>query len=214
MSPRAPASRNSWICSVSAALIFVARVTAYAEFKYQLFPRRLGTVVEGKFYRSGQIDQSLIGGVLDDLGIERVILLHGFNPDDPDHHAEMAAIEQRGIEYRRFEMSGNGQGSVEQYAEVVALLAEASRDDVVTLVHCGAGTQRTGGTVAAYRLLVEQADPKAVTREAMKYDWDPHDESSVWAAFLNQNMGSIAQNLVDRGILDSVPDPLPVFYTE
>ncbi|MEM9417937.1 MAG: hypothetical protein AAGA25_02635 [Planctomycetota bacterium] len=184
---------------------------AVAAFEDQLIPRRLGTVVEGTVYRSGQIDRRLIRGVLQSHNIERVVLLHGYATHNPDHVAEMQAIKDLSIDYERFPMSGNGLGTPEQYASVVELLHDAVQNDVITLVHRGAGTQRTGGTVAAYRLLVEKADPIEVTLESMRYDWSPNDPDSLWPEFLNENMGVIAQYLVDAGVIDEVPDPLPIF---
>ncbi len=181
----------------------------------QYFPNNLGVVEPGTVYRSGQLDRLLIRQVLEDLEIKRIVVMHSYNPRDPDHVAELEAARELGIDVQWFAMGGNGVGptdaiTTDHYASVVALLAEAQRTHTPTLVHCGAGAQRTGGTVAAYRLLVRGDDPAEVYADATRYDWDP-EEDLAWPTFLNRNMRALAEELVKRGVIAQVPDPLPHF---
>ena len=107
-------------------------------------------------------------------------------------------------------MGGDGVGTVETYARAVEQLAIAERDHRPTLIHCAAGTQRTGGTVACYRLLVRGDDPADVYAEALRYDWEPHKDTE-WPEWLNANMAAIAARLVELGVIGEVPEELPSF---
>ena len=134
----------------------------------------------------------------------------GYEATDREDAAEQRAVEARGIEVVRVPMRGSGVGTPEQYAEIVAAIHHARQEGEPVLMHCAAGSQRTGGTVAAYRLLVQNRDPAAVFEEATRYDWDP-EKDTAWPTFLNENMPRIAALLVEKGIIDKVPNPLPRF---
>ena len=107
-------------------------------------------------------------------------------------------------------MPGDGGGTPDQYAEIVAWIHDSAQQNIPTLLHCHAGTQRTGGTVAAYRLLVQGRAPDPVFNEARGHEWDPQDDRA-WPEFLNQNMAAIAAGMAERGEIDTVPEPLPRF---
>ncbi len=144
-------------------------------------PKNLGVVEPGLIYRSGQIQDQLIEGVLRDHGIRAVVNLQGEEPGNPDQVAEgaaIAAIAAPELESFRFPMGGNGVGAVETYARAVEQLAIAAREQRPTLTHCAAGAQRTGDTVACYRLLVRGDDPADVYAEALRYDWHPRKDTA------------------------------------
>lgn len=182
------------------------------EFHDQWFPRNLGPIAPNLVYRSGQIDRHLIHDFLESRSIRRIVVMSNYEFDDPDHVAQKEAADALNIEVIRHAMAGDGVGTAANYAAVVALIDESINQNIPTLVHCSAGSQRTGGTVAAYRLLVQHADPDTVFHEAAAHGWDPHDDHA-WPDFLNQNMSAIAQHLVDVGVIDGLPDPLPRFPT-
>lgn len=173
-------------------------------------PKNLGVVEPGVIYRSGQIQDQLIAGVLRDHGIRAVVNLQGPEHDNPDQVAESQVIAALGLEGFRFPMRGDGVGTVETYARAVEQLALASRTGRPTLIHCAAGSQRTGGTVACYRLLVRGDDPADVFAEALRYDWEPRKDTE-WPAWLNANMAAIAARLVELGVIEAVPEVLPRF---
>ncbi len=172
--------------------------------------KNFGVVESQLIYRSGQIQAGLIEQTLEEKRIRVVVNLQGVEHDNADQLAEAKAIETFEIESHRFPMAGDGVGTVEKYAQAVALLAKAEKDRVPTLIHCAAGSQRTGGTVAAFRLLVQGATPQAAYDEALRYDWNPR-KDTAWPVWLNQNMAAIAQRLVELKAIETVPNPLPVF---
>ncbi len=57
-------------------------------------------------------------------------------------------------------------------------------------------------------MLVEGGDPADAWREMESYDWD--DSEPMLPDYLNGNMADLAQQLVEMGVIDAVPEPLPV----
>ena len=91
-----------------------------------------------------------------------------------------------------------------------AAVARSEREGKTVLVHCYAGSQRTGGVVALYRLLVLHWTPADVLREMQQYKYDPV-ESPILLQYLNAHMREIATDLVADGTIPALPDPLPRF---
>jgi protein tyrosine phosphatase (PTP) superfamily phosphohydrolase (DUF442 family) len=176
--------------------------------KDRLIPKRWATVEEGRIYRSGQLSAALVRKMLVRHGIKVIVTLTGEIPHDPDQEAENKAAEELGIELLRFPLSGNGTGDVHRYVEAVAAIVEAKRQAKPVLVHCAAGAQRTGGVIACYRLLVEGRPPAYVLDEMRRCGWKPKDTALL--VYLNQNLGTIAALLHERGIIQTPSEPLPV----
>lgn len=173
-------------------------------------PKRFGVVEEAHLYRSGQISRFLIEDTLAKHEIDVVIDLTGFDENDPDQVTETSAIETLGIDGRRFPMRGDGTGKLENVINAVTAIHESQTRGDKVLVHCAAGTQRTGHVLSAYLLLVRDRAGSEVWREMTRYDWDP-DKDKEWPRMLNENMPEIANALVERGVIAEVPSPLPVF---
>ncbi|MBI5723888.1 MAG: tyrosine-protein phosphatase [Planctomycetes bacterium] len=189
-------------------------------------PKNWGIVEPGKIYRAGQIHPSLIRQALQQHNIKVIISLNAFDANDPQQAAEDEIARELGIEMIRFAFKGNGTPGIQPgddgkastqpvrdgrraYARAVAQIVKAVRAGRPVLVHCSAGTHRTGGVIAAYRLLVEKKNPDETYTELRSYGWDP-DKHQVLADYLNANLPGIAQELVALGAIDSPPDPIPV----
>jgi protein tyrosine/serine phosphatase len=175
----------------------------------RVIPKRWGCVEQGAIYRSGVLSAALIERTLKKNDIQVIVSLTGEKPDDPDHIAEMRTAEKLGIELHRFGLGGDGTGDIEHYAQAIAAIVKAKQEGKPVQVHCAAGTQRTGGVVACYRLLV-LGDPKEdVLREMRAYDWDPKGNPKL-IPYVNENMHTLSTRLVELGVIESVPDPLPL----
>jgi protein tyrosine phosphatase (PTP) superfamily phosphohydrolase (DUF442 family) len=177
----------------------------------RIVPKRFGVVVPGKVFRSGQISRSLIANVVDRHGIRTIIDLNGLDPKDADQRAEMEVSDAKGIQHLRFPLHGDATGQIERYAGAVAALVESERDGRPVLVHCAAGTQRTGACVSFYRLLVRNDPPESVYRELMSYGWDPR-TNRVLLDYVNGHMRELATLLVERHTIDREPNPLPILH--
>lgn len=194
----------SWLL----ATVVVAALLWFKVLEDRFIPRRLGVVEESIVYRSGQLHAALVRSTLERLGIRRIIDLTGPDPDDPHEQAERDASEALGIERVDLWLRGNGTGEISTYATAVASLHDAVEQRLPVLVHCHAGTQRAGGVVASYRLLVQERSPVEILDELQRYDWDPVDDR-ILVDYLDAHMPTLAALLVERGVLEAVPPQIP-----
>jgi hypothetical protein len=173
-------------------------------------PRQWDVVVPDFLYRSGQIHARLIEDVLREHRIDLVIDLARDRWSDPDARAEREAIERLGIRRLAFEdLDGSGRGNPTSYVEALAAIAEAQREERRVLVHCTAGSARTGGAVMLYRTLFQGWSGADAYGEYLRYRKRPPRSSRV-ARFLDAHMPEIAGGLVARQALAALPDRLPV----
>ncbi len=173
-------------------------------------PKRFAVVEPGLLYRSGQISPRLIRGVLEEHDIRVVISMLNYDEREESHRVQRAAMEDLGIEYANLTLNGNGTGELRHYAEALEMIALAHVQAKAVLVHCAAGSRRAAGVVAAYQVLVQDRRPEDVWHELDRYGSRPVEESPL-LDYLNDNMGELAGLLVERGVLDRVPHPLPRF---
>jgi protein tyrosine phosphatase (PTP) superfamily phosphohydrolase (DUF442 family) len=172
-------------------------------------PKRLVEIEPGALYRSGQISPRLIRGVLEDLRIRRVVWMLHYDDTRPSHRAEREAIDALRIERLHFPMRGNGTGKVTRLADAIAAVHDARRAGEAVLVHCAAGARRSAAVVSMYQLLVEGRPVDEVYRELDRYGTRPIAESAL-LPFLNSNMRELAEELVERGVIERVPERLPL----
>lgn len=113
-----------------------------------LLPKRFAPVVEGKLYRSGLVKPEQLEHLQATVGIKRVISL--LNPDAPESVAEKQAAERLGIEWQNIPLPGDGASTPQERDRIRALLDLPG--DKPTLIHCAAGSNRTGLAIGMYRL--------------------------------------------------------------
>jgi protein-tyrosine phosphatase len=177
--------------------------------KDRLIPKRWDVVAGHQIYRSGQLSAALVRRTLTRHGIKVIVALTAPDPQDRDQQAEEQAAATLGIQVRRFPLAGDGTGDVQQYVGAVAALIEAERQGRPVLVHCAAGAQRTGGAVAFYRLLVDRAPPADVVREMRQHGCNQRDKPRL-LPYINANLATVASALHARGLIDQIPEPLPI----
>jgi len=181
-----------------------------------IFPTNWGVVEEGRIYRSGLMKPNLVKRTLAEHNIRVIVALNGREADDPDQMAQEEAAKELNIEILRFPMRGNGTpgdanaaDGLRKYAGALAAVVKARRESKPVLIQCGAGTHRTGGIVATYRVLVEKRPPSEAYAELRRYGWDP-DKHQDLLKFLNPNMAELSKIMVEMGVIDRVPNPVPV----
>lgn len=189
------------------ALVLTAAVGVDA-LEDEIRPKKLVEAEPG-LYRSGQISPRLIRGVLEDLGVEKVVWMLHYDPERSSHRAEKSAIDELGIELHHFPMRGDGTGKIGRLADAIAVVAEAQRKGTTVLVHCAAGSRRSAAVVSMYQLLVEGRSVEDAYRELDRFGNRPVAESEL-LPYLNENMRELAERLVERGVIERVPDPLPL----
>lgn len=196
------------------AAIIGAGVWLVATFKYDFIPKRWGVVEPGRVYRSGQLSESIIEQTLRENRIAFVVDLTGDEEEGSEQRAmqlnEQAVIARLGIGSGKYPLSGDGTGDIRRYAEALTAVDACVREGKPVLIHCSAGTHRTGATVAFYRMLVQGRPGSEAFAEIQRYEWSPK-RHAVLTDYVNANMRELAELLVQRGVIDRVPEPLPKF---
>lgn len=201
--------------SIAAGLLLLGLVGGYAWWrdggKRLFFPRNWGVVEEGWLFRSGQIHPRIIVPVLREHEIDVVIDLAR-----DDARVESAVAEQRAVRalgIRKVDLwglDGTGTGEVDAYVGALAEIARARASGERVLLHCSAGSERTGGAIALYRMLYDGWDGRAAWDEYLTYRNRPPKNRKL-VKFVNRHLPAIAARLRESGALDATPEPLPVF---
>jgi protein tyrosine/serine phosphatase len=168
-------------------------------------PKKWGVVEPGRLYRSGQISQRLIRstlaknhiGLIIDMSIE----------DTPDARAEREAAAQLNIPRISLPLRGNGVGNPDHYVTALSTIIEADRRHCPVLVHCQAGTERTGGVIAAYRILVEGMPEEEAFAEARRYGHDDHENPHL-VPFIEQHLKEWKVALAEGHLINSASTSL------
>ncbi len=186
----------------NAAIIAVGVVGAVALWFTVLddyfIARRFGEVTPTVF-RSGQLSPHVVRNVLEHNGIRRIIDLTEAEYMPPGKIREREVARELGIEVLSLPLVGDGTGDFDTYARAVAALIESDTRGEPVLVHCAAGTQRTGGVVASFRILHQGWSMEDALREAQRYDWKP--SQVAMPAYLDENLSRIREYLLARGLL-------------
>lgn len=107
---------------------------------------RFDTVKPGVLYRSGQLSTAQLREAIDRYGIRTVV---NFQVRDRTLVEEEALVQGMGLKFVNLPMPGDGFGEESQFREFLALVDDPENRPV--LIHCAAGTCRTGAAVALYR---------------------------------------------------------------
>jgi protein tyrosine/serine phosphatase len=99
-----------------------------------------------------------------------------------------------------------------QYCLEGTYIRNAISENKPVLVHCAAGTHRTGGVLATYHALFDRWTSSQIYKEMAEYDFR-HKKNENLIPYLNKNISQMANSLNENGILGQVPKPLPVFIT-
>ena len=152
--------RHSWrqiVFIVLLIIVFLVSATYVFDryIKWNVFPKRWGVVEQAVIFRSGQLSPPQISKQIKKHDIDVIVSLMSPLPGDVAYEAENKAINDYGIERFEYPLLGDGTGDIDQYASAIAKIHESVQSGRVVLVHCAAGTQRTGGVIASYRMLVQ-----------------------------------------------------------
>ena len=181
-----------------------------SDTRWHIRPKQWAVVEDGYIYRSGRLSRYLIRRMLEKHEIDIVIDLSNPRPGDLDYDVEMQVVRDLGLQYHHFTLPGDGVGDIEQYFKALKTLVEARQQDQRVWVHCRSGVNRTGATVAFYRMLFEGKPAQQVYEEYAGFMWNPHKTEKL-VEYINDNMRLLAERFVDEGLLNSMPERLPTF---
>ena len=175
--PHPTPARNSGLGRlVVAVLAVVVLVVVYQNLIHpNLFPKRFGVVVPGQVYRSGKLTPAALTKVVREHDIRTVVDLGAWVGDEPERvrarHREAATAEALGVDLHVFQLVGDATGDPQQYVDALRIVTDPANQPV--LVHCGAGTERTGCLVALYRMHTEGMSLDDAFAEADRAGHDP-----------------------------------------
>jgi protein tyrosine/serine phosphatase len=192
-----------------------------------ILPKRFGVVAEGKVYRSGELTPKAMRTIVERHKIKTIIDLGADEPGTPDDVRAQRTADALGVTRFVFrDMSsgagtnglannvliGDATGNPNAYVQALRIMTDPARQPV--LVHCGAGTQRTGCVVILYRHIIEGVPTEAAFPEAARFDHDPVKNPKLTGML--ERWGKPIEDALKNGgqVIDpeapALPEPVPV----
>lgn len=179
--------------------------------RWMFFPRHFGVVEDGLIYRSGRIHPGLIDEVLASHDIEVVVNLAARGRDNESRLVERDVTRRRGIRLVELDgLDGSGIGDLEDYVVAITEMARARKEQRPILVHCAAGTQRTGAAVGWFRMLFDGWSGAAAYDEYLSYRYHRPDSGRL-ERYMNGHVERLVERLVETGALEAPPATPPRF---
>jgi len=189
-------SRNTLLI---AALIAASVLVWETSAEPNLFPKNFGVVAEGELYRAGELTPRATRTVVERHRIGLIIDLGAHELGSVEERRAQATADALAVQRVRIPLFGDATGDPNRYAEVLRLIAET---DTPVLVHCAAGTQRTGCLVGLYRSINQGWTDEKILHEAESFRWNPADAGSKLRESYTQWRDAIAESL-------RTGDPIP-----
>ncbi len=174
--PRTFTRRDATI--LGAILAVVLGVWIWADWaEPNLYPKNFGVVTEGVLYRSGRLTPAALERIVREHHIRTVVDLGGYDNDPTEHAVIERACSALNLTKYEFRLYGDGTGNPNCYVAALRVIADPANRPV--LVHCAAGSERTGGCVLLYHRYI---DPRHLPwedlsgeafQETLRYKHDP-----------------------------------------
>lgn len=131
------------------------------------YPKRFGTVAEGRLYRCGEVSP----GQLETIAREKAVrtVLSTLDPGAPESVAERAAAGRLGLRWLNVPLRGDGSSTPADRDRIRAIVLDDSLAPL--LVHCSAGTNRTGLACGIWRIRRDGWSYEQVLDEMRAYDF-------------------------------------------
>jgi protein tyrosine/serine phosphatase len=153
------------------ALALVAVTASGAALVYMQrrgMPKRFGVVEEGRLYRCGEITPSELEHVTRKYGLRTVLSL--LNPEVPESATEREEAERLGLRWVNVPLPGDGASTPDERDRIKVVLLDPAAAPL--LVHCAAGTNRTGLAVGMYRIHQQGWTVTQVLAEMRRYGFE------------------------------------------
>lgn len=153
-----------------AALIPAVAVLLWAAWSSYArpLPKRFGAVVPGRLYRCGDVAPRELEYAVRTYGVRTVLSL--LNPDVPASIEEREVARRLGLRWENVPLPGNGASTPEERERIKRVLFDPEAGPL--LVHCAAGSNRTGLAVGMYRIHREGWSVEDVLREMRRYAFE------------------------------------------
>lgn len=130
--------------------------------------KRFGVVEAGALYRSGLVTPGQLARLQRAHGVRRVVSF--LDPRAAESVAERRACRALGLTYENVPLRGNGASSAADRERILALVSDGSAGP--TLLHCAAGSNRTGLAVGLYRITQQGWSLELVFEELREYGFE------------------------------------------
>lgn len=172
--------RRKALLVISACVILVVTVGLGAYWYHDWPVHHFAIVEEGVLYRSGQPDEAGWKSLRDRYGIRTVIDLREEKPSEPWAVLERAFCAENGIRQIRLPVGGN-RLTDQELRTIIETASDPQCQPV--LIHCEAGSSRTGIAVAAYRVVAQGWSYQAALAESKEFK---KNMEPGYAAYLKQ----------------------------
>jgi len=134
-------------------------------------------VEEGRFYRSAQLDKTGFERIIKDRGIRSILNLRG-SSKGPWYRDEVAVSEAFGIVHYDYHLHSDQIVTPRQIDEILKIIRAAPKP---ILVHCSAGSDRTGLVSALYLFGVDRAGPNEAAMQLSRLRTLPISHEQDWS---------------------------------
>lgn len=193
--------RRSWTVLAVVVGAAVAGVVYATVIRPEFVPKRFGEVAAGKIYRSGRFSPGALTRLHESKGIKTVIDFGAWEPGSKEEEREQKTAEALGITRHVFRLEGDARGDPNAYVKALKIMRDPAAQPV--LVHCSAGTERTGCVVMLYRHLDENVTTEAAYEEAKSFDHSPSKNPYLLETF----------ETYEGAIRDSLRTGVPIPFT-
>ncbi|MEM9166714.1 MAG: tyrosine-protein phosphatase [Planctomycetota bacterium] len=144
-------ARASIAWRIALIVLALAAVAWYARYHVRdhVWARNFAVVEAGEVYRSGRLTPAATRRVVENRGIRTIIDLGAYNPGTDEERRAQRTAEALGVTRYRLDLAGDATGNPNEYAHALRLVNNPTNRPV--LIHCAAGSERTGCMVALYR---------------------------------------------------------------
>jgi hypothetical protein len=158
-----------WIVTIAAGVL--AWLVWQELIRPNIIPKNFGVVAEGKVFRSGELTPGAMRRVVEKYGVKTVVDLGAYETGSEGERRQQRTADVLGVARYKFDLEGDGTGNPNAYVLALRLMTDSSKQPV--LVHCSAGSERTGVLTALYRNIVEGKSVAEALPEAREHRHDP-----------------------------------------
>lgn len=178
----------------------------YEGVRPNILPKRFGTVVEGQIYRSGELTGAATRHVVQENNIRTIVDLGAHEPGSREEQRAQATADALGVKRHVFNLEGDATGDTNYYVQALEIITDPDAQPV--LIHCAAGSERTGCAIALYRHLYQGVSLDEAYEETHQFGHsstrNPHLHN-----VLNERVDEIAESLRTGVPIDFNPNSTP-----
>lgn len=199
-----PRSRRPAAIFVSVLVLAGGFVVWDELVKPHVIPKRFRVVAPDRIFRSGKLTPATMSAVVREHEIKTIVDLGAWVDDPRGERLEARTSQVLGVERHVFDLLGDSTGDPNDYVEALRLMTDPANQPV--LVHCGAGTERTGVVVYLYRTIVEGRPKDEALAEAERAGHSPRRNPRL-AQTLDRWEDQIARAFREGGRIEVAASP-------